>query len=417
MLHKREKIFIQLFYDCYNMLKNLLFTKEPIVKLSKIANEIEPSLTRKLFNMAKQYDDVIDFTLGDPDYKTPHHVMEAACKAIVEGKTNYSANAGLLELREKIAQSIEKEDAVKYDPLSEIIVTAGAMNALYLSLRVLINQGDEVIIPSPYWVNYVHMVQMNNGIPVLAQADKTKGFLLTAKDIERHITSRTKVIIINNPNNPTGTVMDEKEIEKIAIIAQEKDIIVIWDEVYKSLVYDNADYTSIFKFKNMKNHAIVINSFSKKYSMTGWRVGYAVASAPIVSAMAKLQENIVACAPLPSQYAAIAALSAGDETCLAMKNGFESRRNLLVTELNKIDKISCEMPKGAFYAFVNIAECKMKSEEFAYKLLERVHVAVVPGITYGECCDDYIRIAYTMNEKEILEGVARIKEFIGNVIK
>lgn len=382
------------------------------MKLSKMAKEIQPSLTRKLFDKAKEYDNVIDFTLGDPDYETPKYVQEAGCRAICEGKTKYSVNAGIVELREAIADTIFEERNVKYDAGSEIIITVGAMEALYLTLCCLVDNDDEVIILAPYWINYRHMTQMCGGKPVIVDSDEKHDFIVEIDNIKKAVTDKTVAIIVNSPNNPTGTVYDKETLIELCKIAKEKDIVIIWDECYKSIVYDDAEFTSILQCDDIKENVVIIDSCSKKYSMTGWRLGYAAAPAELVSNMTKLQENIAACASLPSQYAAIEAFKGNNEATDMMKKGFESRRNVLVEGINKIDKLSCKYPKGTFYALVNIKETGLNSEEFAYKLLEKKQVAVVPGITYGDCCEGYIRIAYTINEEKICEGLKRIEEFI-----
>ncbi len=382
------------------------------MKISHIADSIQPSLTRKLFDKAKQYSDVIDFTLGDPDYRTPDYIKEAACCAINEGKTKYSANAGLSELREAIAENIYKETGKRYNSNGEIIVTVGAMEALFLSLFCMLDKEDEVIIPAPYWINYRHMTQMCNAKPVIADLSEDNNFIIDAKVIEKYITDKTVAIILNSPNNPTGQIYDKEALVKLCRIAKAKGIVIIWDECYKTLVYDE-EYTSILDCTDDYDNIIVINSCSKQFAMTGWRIGYAATkSKELIAAMTKIQENVAACASLPSQYAAIKAYTEKYDDAENMRKGFEIRRNILVEGINKTDKLSCVYPKGAFYAFVNIKETGLDSEEFAYKLLDKKQVAVVPGITYGECCKDYIRMAYTMDEEKIREGLKRIDEFV-----
>ncbi len=376
-----------------------------------MARSIQPSLTRQLFDKAKEYSDVIDFTLGDPDYMTPRHIREAGIKAISEGKTKYSANAGIAELREAVADNIYRETGVKYDAQSETIVTVGAMEALYLSLCCLVDPGDEVIIPAPYWINYEHMTLMCGGKPVIIDTDEEHDFIASSKQIEAALTERTAAIILNSPSNPTGMVYDKKTLEDICRLAKKYDIIILWDECYKTIVYDEK-FVSILECGNIKDNLVVINSCSKKYSMTGWRLGYAAAPAELIANMTKLQENIVACASLPSQYAAIEAFKDSTDDTEKMRLGFLNRRNILVEGINKIKNLSCKYPKGTFYAFVNIKDTGLDSITFAYNLLEQKQVAVVPGITYGESCDDHIRIAYTVDEDKIIEGIKRIKEFV-----
>ncbi len=382
------------------------------MRISDMAKRIEPSLTRRLFDMAKAYDNVIDFTLGDPDYETPEYAKKAGCEAIMAGKTKYAANAGIAELRNVVSARIERETGIHYDPTSEIQISVGAMEGLFLTLCCLVNPGDEVIIPSPHWVNYRHMTQMLNGVPVLVDAKECDDFVIRPEAIREAVTDKTVAIILNTPNNPTGAVYDKDTIEQICKIAIEKDLVIIWDECYKSILFDGAKYTSILDFPGMKEHAVVINSCSKRYSMTGWRVGYLAGPAELVTNMPKLQENIAACVTVPSQYAAIKALSSDDTEPDRMRAGFERRRNVLVEGINSIDKLSVRSPKGTFYAMVNIQKTGMSSEEFAYALLEKEQVAVVPGITYGDACEGFVRMAFTMDENKITEGVNRIRRFV-----
>lgn len=380
-------------------------------ELSRISQLIRPSLTRKLFNMAKDYNDVIDFTLGDPDVPTPLPVKEAGCKAIMDGKTRYSQNAGLIELRKAISQRYADREGLYYLPESEIIVTVGAMEGLYLALLAILNDGDEVIIPAPYYVNYRQMVELCHGVPVIVEGNEKLECDVEA--VAKAVTDRTKAVILNTPCNPTGRIIPQEDIDKIAVLARAKDLFVITDEVYKCLIYDKSLYAeSIAALPGMKERTIVVNSLSKEFCMTGWRVGYVLASEPVVSVMTKFQENIAACAPLPSQYAAIEALRPGTDYSANMASVFRRRRDVLMDELRKTDKIVCDAPEATFYAMLDISKTGMKSEEFAYALLKAVQVAVVPGITYGDMCDGYVRLAFTINEDKIREGVRRIITFV-----
>lgn len=380
-------------------------------ELSRISQLIRPSLTRKLFNMAKDYNDVIDFTLGDPDVPTPLPVKEAGCKAIMDGKTRYSQNAGLIELRKAISQRYADREGLYYLPESEIIVTVGAMEGLYLALLAILNDGDEVIIPAPYYVNYRQMVELCHGVPVIVEGNEKLECDVEA--VAKAVTDRTKAVILNTPCNPTGRIIPQEDIDKIAVLARAKDLFVITDEVYKCLIYDKSLYAeSIAALPGMKERTIVVNSLSKEFCMTGWRVGYVLASEPVVSVMTKFQENIAACAPLPSQYAAIEALRPGTDYSANMASVFRRRRDVLMDELRKTDKIVCDAPEATFYAMLDISKTGMKSEEFAYALLKAVQVAVVPGITYGDMCDGYVRLAFTINEDKIREGVRRIIKFV-----
>lgn len=287
------------------------------------------------------------------------------------------------------------------------------MEGLYLSLLATLNSGDEVIIPAPYYVNYGQMVEMCHAKPVIVDIPHGDEYLsFKVKDIENAITSKTKAIIINSPSNPSGRIISSEKIKELAELAKKHDLFVISDEVYKCLIYDDADFKSIVDIDGMRERTILINSLSKEFCMTGWRVGYVMAPANVIGAMTKLQENICACAPLPSQYAAIEALSGKENYSENMVSIFTKRRNTLVAGIKEINGLTCKVPQATFYLMVDISRTGMKSYDFAVNLLKNAHVAVVPGITYGETCDNYIRVAFTLNEDRIVEGVKRIKTYI-----
>ena len=380
--------------------------------LSTMAEGIKPSLTRTLFNMAKAYDDVIDFTLGDPDVPTHQKIKDAGSKAIQDGKTRYSQNAGLLELRNVISDYYIRKEGFEYDPISEIMVTVGAMEGLYLALLSITNPGDEYIIPAPYYVNYGQMVHMCGGVPVIVDKPAEEPLSFRTEDIEAAITTKTKAIIINTPSNPSGKIIPWNKIEKLAELAKKHDLYVISDEVYKCLIYGENKFKSIVSIEGMRERTILTNSLSKEFCMTGWRIGYVLANKEIVANMTKLQENVCACAPLPSQYAAIEALSSKEDYSANMKSIFSERRDALVSGINSIKGLSCTPPDATFYLMVDISKTGLKSFDFACKLLESVHVAVVPGVTYGQSCDNYVRIAFTKNVDVIKQGVERIATFM-----
>lgn len=388
-----------------------------MIKVSKVSQQVQPSLTRKLFNLAKQYDDVIDFTLGDPDIQPHQDIKDAGCRAIQLGKTRYSQNAGLLELRESIARYYKKQEGFDFNPTTEVIVTVGAMEGLYLSMLSLLNPEDEVIIPAPYYVNYVQMVNMCHATPVVVDKSNTEELSFDVEDIEKVITSKTRAIIINTPSNPSGKIISWEKIEQLAQIAKKHDLVVIADEVYKCLIYDQTQFKSIVSIEGMRERTILINSLSKEFCMTGWRIGYVIAPEEVIAAMTKLQENIVACAPLPSQYAAIQALSGEDNYSQSMVEIFTKRRNVLVEGIQSIPLLKCTPPDATFYLMVDISATGMKSEEFAIELLKSVQVALVPGITYGLSCDNYVRIAFTLEEEKIREGIKRIASFVNQLEK
>lgn len=387
-------------------------------RISNVANSIAPSMIRKLFNMAKTMDGVVDFTLGDPDIQPHMNIKEAACNAIMEGKTRYSQNAGLLELRETISRRYKEKESIDYSPVSEIAVTVGAMEALYLTLLSLVNPGDEVIIPAPYYVNYKQMVEMCGGIPVIVDPSDRGTLLVNGEDIEKVITGRTKIILLNSPANPSGRILSDRTIKKIAKLAIEKNLLVISDEVYRKLIYDGKQYLSIATLPGMKDNVIVINSLSKEFCMTGYRIGYVIGPEDVISAVVKLQENVAACAPLPSQYAAIEALGTDEDYSEHMIETFTRRRDTLYKELKEAEGIRVIKPEATFYAMVNISGLGYESSvQFAYDLLENAHVAVVPGVAYGNICKDFIRIAFTLDESKIIEGAKRIVRFTKEIKK
>lgn len=382
-------------------------------RISNVSKRIEPSMIRQLFNLAKSMDDVVDFTLGDPDIIPNIRIREAACKAIMDGKTRYSQNAGLLELRETIAKKLYFSDGIKYNPNNEISVTVGAMEGLYLTLLSLINDGDEVIIPAPYYVNYKQMVEMCNGIPVIVNPSDLDSLMVSADDIKRSITDRTKIILLNSPSNPSGRIIPPHTVRGIAEIVKSHNLTVITDEVYKKLNYGDVPYLSIATIPEMKEYSVIINSLSKEFCMTGYRIGYVAGPEDIVASVTKLQENVASCAPLPSQYAAIEALGSDEDYSKDMIQIFTSRRNTLCKTLSKAKGIRVIQPEATFYAMVDIRGLGYNSSvDFAYDLLREAKVAVVPGGAYGKICEGYIRIAFTLSEERIEEGAKRIVEFI-----
>ncbi|MBE5948038.1 MAG: pyridoxal phosphate-dependent aminotransferase [Lachnospiraceae bacterium] len=385
------------------------------MKISKRAQIIETSLSRQLYNMAKTYNDVIDLTLGDPDIMPAEVIRNAACKAVKEGKTRYSANAGLFDLRKAIAKCVSQEYNMEINPDTELIVTVGGMEALYLSLACLIDEGDEVIIPAPYYVNYVQMVRMCGGVPVIVYTDEESGFCVTREQLENAITPKTVAVIINSPCNPTGVVLGGELLNEIAEIAIKENLVVISDEVYRTLIFDGKKHESIITRPGMKARTVVIDSTSKRFAMTGYRVGYAIASPELIENMTKMQENVAACAPLPSQYAGIAAYDfCSHDTRIFEK--FKQRREYIVNAIKGIKGMHFEAPEGTFYLFVNISLTGMDCLSFAQKLLEEEHVAVVPGRTYGEAYDGYIRIAYTVEINRLKLAVERISRFMNRYI-
>ena len=300
--------------------------------------------------------------------------------------------------------------------LKEITVTTGAMGALYLALKSILDPGDEVIICEPFWTNYLQQVKMCGGIPILVTCKEENDFMLDIRDLRKSLTEKTKVIILNSPNNPTGSVLNQETLNGIAQIARERDLIVLSDEVYKGILYDGEEYHSIVSSENMRERTVIINSFSKEYAMTGWRVGYAAGPEEIIGSITKLQENVAACAAMPCQYAALEALQGSSDYKQYMVKQYKQRRDVIVERINKIPGMSCRKPKGTFYAFINIEELGMKSEEFANRLLESKQVVVVPGTAFGDSGEGYIRISYATSLEVIEKGLNRIEEFVRELI-
>ena len=382
------------------------------MKLSATAAGLETSLTRQLFNRAEQLENVIDLTLGDPDLTPSPCIRDAAKKAIEEGRTHYSANAGLIQAREAIAACVEQEMGIRADPASELMLTIGGMGGLYLSLAAAVNPGDEVLIIGPYYVNYVQMTRMLGGAPVIVYTDPGEDFRIDPEKLEAAVTERTTALVLNSPCNPTGTVIDGETLDRIAEIARKHDLTVISDEVYKTLLYDGARYESIITREGMRERTVLIDSMSKRFSMTGYRCGFAIGPAEIIRGMTNMQENTASCTPLPSQYAAMEAYTACREEHW-IQDEFERRRNLMWPAVNGIPGLSCLKPAGTFYLFVNIEKTGMDSLAFATALLEEARVAVVPGVTYGEPYDGYVRIAFTRETEALLEAAERIRKFAG----
>ena len=382
------------------------------MKLSERALSLTPSEPRRVYDVAQKYAKVIDLTLGDPDLPPPENVQEAACRAIRAGKTRYSANAGLMELRMAIADEAAKYYRMQFDPASEVIVTVGAMESAYLCLWSLLEPGDEAIIPIPYWINYGEVVKSLGAKPVLVETHPEYGFVVQPEEIEEKITEHTKLLILNSPANPTGAVIPHDILEKIAVLVRKYDLTVISDEIYSHLVFDGKRAESILTFPGMRERTAVINGFSKRYAMTGWRVGWTLAPAPLIKVMTQMTENIVACAPLPSQYAAIEALSERTDESYILRE-FQKRRNCVLDELKTIPQITCAGIPAAFYAFLDVSHTGMSGEEFVMTLLKEKQVALVHGSAYGGASyRNFVRIAFTMNCTELRKAFSAIREFL-----
>lgn len=373
------------------------------------AKLLKQGAIRAMFDKANTMENVISMGIGEPDMPTPQIVCDACKEALDKGITHYTPNAGLPMLRKAIAE-LSSVKHVGYDPATEIIITNGGMGALSLLFLVILNDGDEVLIQDPQWLNYVAQVKYCGGNAVRVPTDLEHNFEMQPEEIERRITHKTKAIMINSPNNPTGDVMSMQTLEKIAEVCKKHDLLVISDEVYNTLLYNGQKYTSIASLPGMKERTIVINSFSKSYAMTGWRIGYAAGPAEIIDRMTKCQENFNACANSIGQYAAAIALQ-HPECCEELTSVFQKRRSILMQGLAEIPGIHCNNPDGAFYVFPDVKAFGLSSIDFCNKLLDEAHVVCIPGSAFGECGEGHIRIAYTCSDDALLEAIGRIRDF------
>lgn len=386
-------------------------------ELCKTVTGLPGSSIRKMFNMAQGMDDLISFALGEPGFVCAKHIQEAACKAIHDGETHYTVNAGILPLREALSKKMEQKKKVLYDPTSEIMVTSGGVEALYLSMKVILNPGDEIILGAPYFSNYIGQIGMCDAKAVIVPLLEEDGFQYNVENLKKAITDKTKCILINSPSNPTGSVTSEKILKEIAELCIEKDLYLITDEVYQDFIYGDIPYYSIASYPGMKDRTVIVDSFSKTYAMTGWRCGIILGPSAIVSQAVKIQENVVSCVNTPTQYAAMAALEGPQDVLQEMLKQYDENRRLLMKEINEIKGLSVVVPQGAFYAFVNIKLTGMSSEEFAVELLKKAKVVVVPGSGFGEAGEGYIRISYVTSKEDMIEGLRRIGNFMADLKK
>lgn len=377
--------------------------------LNNKALDLHQGAIRAMFDRAKNFSDAINLGIGEPDLDTPPEIVEAGCNALKQGKTHYTANEGIFELRNKISQ-YAMEQGLELNPKNEIIVTTGGMGALALALMVTISPGDEVLIQDPQWLNYFSQVKFFGGAPVPVPVWEDKGFRLSAEDIEKRITNKSKILMINTPNNPTGAVLEDGDLAAIAELAKKHNLVVISDEVYSTLLYDNMKHKSIMSIPGMKERTIVVNSFSKSFAMTGWRIGYGAGSKEIIEKMTRLQENIVACVNEAAQYAALKALSLFNRA-KEMTEIYRQRRDLIVSGLNSIEVITCIKPKGSFYVFPNITGLGKDSLTVANELLEKAGVITVPGSAFGKQGEGYLRISYANSMENIKLALERIEVY------
>ena len=375
----------------------------------KITN-IKPSGIRKFFDIVSEMEDAISLGVGEPDFDTPWHIRDEGIYSLEKGKTFYTSNAGLKELRQEICNYYGRKQGVVYNPLTETLVTVGGSEGIDLALRCMLNPGDEVIIPTPCYVSYEPCTVMADGVPVILPLKNENQFRLTPEELEGAITDKTKILILAFPNNPTGAIMEKEDLEAIAPIIEKHDLFVISDEIYSELSY-KSKHVSICSIPGMRERTIIINGFSKAYAMTGWRLGYALGPEAIIKQMIKLHQFAIMCAPTTSQYAAIEALKNGDDDVAEMTEAYNQRRRYLMNEFKEM-KLPCFEPFGAFYVFPCIKEFGMTSEEFALKFLEEEKVAVVPGTAFGDCGEGFLRISYAYSIEDLKVAIGRLKTFV-----
>lgn len=381
--------------------------------LSDKVTSLKPSGIRKFFDIVSEMKDAISLGVGEPDFDTPWFIRDEGIYSLEKGRTFYTSNAGLKDLRKEIAAYIKRTQALNYDPDNEIIVTVGGSEAIDIGLRAVINPGDEVIIPQPSYVSYEPCALLSGAKPVIINLKAENEFRLTPQELIEAITEKTKVLILPYPNNPTGAIMEREDLEKIAKIVVEKDILVMSDEIYSALTYKGR-HVSIASLEGMKERTILINGFSKAYAMTGWRLGYACGPKDIIKQMTKIHQFAIMCAPTTSQYAAVTALKKGDEAVEQMRLSYNQRRRFLMNAFKEMG-LECFEPYGAFYVFPCIKEFSMTSEEFATKLLMEEKVAVVPGTAFGDCGEGFLRISYAYSLENLKEAVARIHKFVNKL--
>lgn len=381
--------------------------------LNRTLHGLPPSGIRRFFNIAAEIDadDMISLSIGEPDFATPWHIREKGISSLEEGKTWYTANAGLQRLREAIAANVKRHCGTEYDPKTEVLVTVGGSEAIDLCIRALINPGDEVLVPAPSFVCYEPLAAMAGGVPVSIVTKAENNFRLTADELRAAITPRTKLLILPFPNNPTGAVMRRRHLEAIAEVLKDTDIMVLSDEIYSALTYGDEPHASAVSVDGLRERTLLVNGFSKAYAMTGWRLGYVCGPQAVMTELNKLHQYAIMCAPTTAQYAAIEAMEHGDEDVAHMRGEYDARRRLILKELNDMG-MTCFEPEGAFYVFPSVAVSGLSSEEFCERLLREHHVAIVPGTAFGAGGEGFVRISYCYSVTHIIEAMKRIRYFL-----
>ncbi len=373
--------------------------------------QVKPSGIRKFFDIAVEMDNVISLSIGEPDFQTPWHIREAGITTLEKGKTWYTPNRGFAELRSEIAKYYKRRFNVSYNSDTDVIVTVGGSEAIDLVFRTLVNEGDEVLIPEPAFVCYTPLTYMAGGTPVIIETKAENNFRLTREELLAAVTDKTKLLVLPFPNNPTGAIMEREDLEAIADVIIENDLMVISDEIYGELTYGGKNHVSVAEIDGLKERTVVVSGFSKAYAMTGWRLGYALGPEPVIGEITKLHQYGIMSAPTTAQYAAIEALRNGDSDVLEMRKDYDIRRRLIVGKLNEIG-LTCFEPLGAFYTFPCIKSTGLSSDEFATRLVKEKRVAVVPGTAFGESGEGFVRISYAQSLKNIKKALKRIEEFV-----
>ncbi|MBQ7657728.1 MAG: aminotransferase class I/II-fold pyridoxal phosphate-dependent enzyme [Butyrivibrio sp.] len=381
--------------------------------IGKKVVDIKPSGIRKFFDIVLETEGAISLGVGEPDFDTPWHIRDEGIYSLEKGRTFYTSNSGLKELRTEISNYIHRTQGVSYDPIKEVFVTVGGSEAIDLALRAMIDEGDEVLIPQPSYVSYEPCAILADAVPVIIELKEENQFRLTAQEVLEKVTDKTKILVLPFPNNPTGAIMEKEDLEEIAKVVIEKDLYVISDEIYGELTY-SGKHVSIVSLPGMKERTILINGFSKAYAMTGWRLGYACGPQAIMEQMVKIHQFAIMCAPTTSQYAAVEALRNGDDDVLMMKEQYNHRRRFLLSEFERIG-LPCFEPYGAFYVFPCIKKFGMSSDEFCTRLLKEEKLAVVPGTAFGDCGEGYIRVSYAYSLENLKAAMERLERFISKL--
>ena len=380
-------------------------------RISPVVQAIPPSGIRRFFDIAAEMEDVISLGVGEPDFVTPLSIRESCVYGLEQGYTSYTANRGLWELREEICALQKRNFNIDYDPKTNVLVTVGVSEALDIAMRAILTPGDEILIPEPCYVSYKACASLAGAVAVAVPAKIENNFSITPADLEAHVTNKTKALLIGYPNNPTGAILTKEQLMDIAKFAQEHDLIVFSDEIYGDLTYGGERHVCFAGLPGMKDRTILLNGFSKAYAMTGWRIGYAMSNPAIISAMTKIHQYTMLCAPITAQIAAVEALRHGEKYMKKMVSEYDKRRRLIYDGLTNAG-LKCFEPKGAFYIFPDITSTGLTSEEFAEQLLMKEHVALVPGTAFGQCGEGYVRCSYATSVTKISEAIARIEHFV-----